>query len=1206
MAKWLAGRATISRSDITKMEESYMNFKRLKESKSIKVFGVKAKRLNESFSKLIKENAYDTVTRFKIEYYTDPDLEREVDYVYADTKEEARREIINKTKSNGIKHIVITGMIPEEVPASYKDNDLKESTNHEYDEEFYSICDKLASSAIECGGDADDFKGNVAGNGFSIVFTSAVDKKDVKSFVKNIEKSIEKSLSETRFSEWVTTRIYRLTDEQVKQTVPQELADKILSNIVVYEIQVDGRCMEDLDEAFDIEADQYFTKEDLIEFAEDVVDSLNGISYSKFDYTEVYIEPGNILELTLVWSDYEETFKERIDMRKIKKPFDLIRIYSPIFIKKAKEVFSEYGADFGPHLSDQDYPMESLSESSSDDDKYHAADLFRIVNKELRRYLVSEPDIEDYYDHNGRHRYYLVLSFAKDESVEEQYYDLADKLVKSISDDELEYKFYDNHLSIDVTDIIYPLNESIIEAVQKEPASEKDLRSIKLYRKDLKLLLSCETIEDIDSADWNYWKFDRKVHAYMNEGSSFEDAIDQTSDDIQSYIEYAKNEYKRHMNIETHAKELFNKVKSSLSKKYDLSSADEKNAKLVFNPPVDANHKDCIEFVDDVVAESGGRYSGTGRGGSWTKWNILADDVEFKAGWGNDDSWVIEFPVFISQSNSESIMESSSDWRFVDSKQVPDSNGFMDDYTWYENIKDGRHVFIFGDNDIYDDVDSCETDWEVDSYSEARHWFDSYNGFDEDSMYESYDRAKLNSLRQANVDAIEYFIEFEDIYPFPDGEFLANDWKELRDGTLMGMDNDLEIAEGIMEYLQKEIDFNNRHKEIYEDDPQAELTLEVYNNVKREYEREISKYESTNKTSYQGLTEDKYTRELAKRIKALTGNDKKDNKKNKNGKYIAKWKVVQTSGAKMTIADDFTSEQEAAQYVRDHGGVSKLKVIKYSVNESLISENYKLDDNYIIIDAENLIGKSKDEIKKILDEAPIGSQIIHIRDKSNRFNIDKYIEKAAAYKSNYHQGIGSPHNFKNHEVFWKVAGYEDPYIVTTIYNAVNNTDKYLGLTSNVLKAHNLEEVFNNELIESSEMETENQEEHIYLTLNDIILTVNENTWDYNTLDWTRNEEETNGDWYSVENRIKIGDPDDIETNFDSIFEKYLPDTPGTYKFSCDAELVYDLSNIYASYDYFQTEDGFDYDKEVYTDDVDIKFNPEKSKISNFKIEPLNK
>ena len=161
--------------------------------------------------------------------------------------------------------------------------------------------------------------------------------------------------------------------------------------------------------AFDIEDDQYFTRDDLVEFAEDVVDRLNDISYSKFDYTEVYLEPGNNLELTLVWSDYEETIKEHIDMRKIRKPYDLCRIYAPLFVFKAREVFSEYGADFGPHLSDQDYPMsEKLTENARGVGEYsdklygyldllqdkHDSDAIAYLASQLIRYCPEE-DLKD-------------------------------------------------------------------------------------------------------------------------------------------------------------------------------------------------------------------------------------------------------------------------------------------------------------------------------------------------------------------------------------------------------------------------------------------------------------------------------------------------------------------------------------------------------------------------------------------------------------------------------------------------------------------------------------------------------------------------------------------------------------------------------------------------------------------------------------------
>lgn len=77
---------------------------------------------------------------------------------------------------------------------------------------------------------------------------------------------------------------------------------------------------------------------------------------------------------------------------------------------------------------------------------------------------------------------------------------------------------------------------------------------------------------------------------------------------------------------------------------------------------------------------------------------------------------------------------SNREWQEVASKTVEDSDGFLTDYVWYT---DGdRHVFVFGDSDIYRPEDG-EFDWEIDivkgkeaeSDKEAQEWFDSYEGF---------------------------------------------------------------------------------------------------------------------------------------------------------------------------------------------------------------------------------------------------------------------------------------------------------------------------------------------------------------------------------------------------------------------------------------------------------------------------------------------
>ena len=98
----------------------------------------------------------------------------------------------------------------------------------------------------------------------------------------------------------------------------------------------------------------------------------------------------------------------------------------------------------------------------------------------------------------------------------------------------------------------------------------------------------------------------------------------------------------------------------------------------------------------------------------------------------------------------------------VDSKSVPDSDGFMTDYTWYVRIRctydewyrwlksrsgynthslgdipdeyiDG-YVFVFGDSDLYTPEDG-EYDFECESYEEAAEWFEDYRGFEDDEEY---------------------------------------------------------------------------------------------------------------------------------------------------------------------------------------------------------------------------------------------------------------------------------------------------------------------------------------------------------------------------------------------------------------------------------------------------------------------------------------
>lgn len=79
----------------------------------------------------------------------------------------------------------------------------------------------------------------------------------------------------------------------------------------------------------------------------------------------------------------------------------------------------------------------------------------------------------------------------------------------------------------------------------------------------------------------------------------------------------------------------------------------------------------------------------------------------------------------------ESIEEDDSSFTEIKSKQVPDSDGFMTEYTMYKDNENDRYVFVFGDRDLYRPEDE-DFDWECETEELANEWFDNYHGFDDD------------------------------------------------------------------------------------------------------------------------------------------------------------------------------------------------------------------------------------------------------------------------------------------------------------------------------------------------------------------------------------------------------------------------------------------------------------------------------------------
>lgn len=102
-------------------------------------------------SKVTNESDESSVTRYKIEYYTADNEDRHTGYIYAEDDITAKKGIIAKTKSQGIPNITITAMIPEQVPAKYKQYDECASGN--LDEDLFDDDFSDEDIALVLGGD---------------------------------------------------------------------------------------------------------------------------------------------------------------------------------------------------------------------------------------------------------------------------------------------------------------------------------------------------------------------------------------------------------------------------------------------------------------------------------------------------------------------------------------------------------------------------------------------------------------------------------------------------------------------------------------------------------------------------------------------------------------------------------------------------------------------------------------------------------------------------------------------------------------------------------------------------------------------------------------------------------------------------------------------------------------------------------------------
>lgn len=100
--------------------------------------------------------------------------------------------------------------------------------------------------------------------------------------------------------------------------------------------------------AYDIENDMFFTKEDIVEFAEEVCEYLGDIFGYQYDINNVYMDGPRKLYINIYDNNYievESTFD--IDMRKIRKPSDLSKAYGLTIENWFQKAFAREYRDAG-------------------------------------------------------------------------------------------------------------------------------------------------------------------------------------------------------------------------------------------------------------------------------------------------------------------------------------------------------------------------------------------------------------------------------------------------------------------------------------------------------------------------------------------------------------------------------------------------------------------------------------------------------------------------------------------------------------------------------------------------------------------------------------------------------------------------------------------------------------------------------------------
>lgn len=163
-------------------------------------------------------------------------------------------------------------------------------------------------------------------------------------------------------------------------------------------------------------------------------------------------------------------------------------------------------------------------------------------------------------------------------------------------------------------------------------------------RKDIRTVARCENQAELDACDIQSYnpKYIKHVWESLAEKKGivdFDEKIDLILEWLQSNLVYFKEQADNYTKEVETADAVTSKIENYLDSTnlyYDTQDDG------IHVSPDDRSRDALIAFIDDMLADLGGKYFGTGRGGSWTSWNVKIDGIEFQIGPSDDGTcWLI-------------------------------------------------------------------------------------------------------------------------------------------------------------------------------------------------------------------------------------------------------------------------------------------------------------------------------------------------------------------------------------------------------------------------------------------------------------------------------------------------------------------------------------------------------------------------------------